>query len=475
VQAPPSLWWSSLEHPVTARPALQRHLDVDVAIVGGGFTGLWTARELKRRDPSLRICVLEKSVCGFGASGRNGGWASALFPLSDQILVTRFGMERFTHQRHVLERSVGELGESARGDGIDAHFFQGGTVVVARNEVQAHRLRDSVEKSRQLGVAASDLAWLEKSEADQRATLSNSLGATYTPHCARIHPARLVRGLSDVDESLGVQIFENTNVTRILPGTGSRQPEVVTVGGSVHADFVVRATEGYTPTLPGERRTVAPFYSLMIATEPLPDSFWDEVGFAHHETFADDRRLIIYGQRTKDNRFAFGGRGASYHFGSTVEQRFDSDGRVFTMLEAMLRELFPTMNGAVTHRWGGPLAMPRDQTPSVLVDFNTGVASAGGYTGDGVVLSRVASIALADLLTSPDTETDFTRLSFVQHHSRRWEAEPLRWLGINSAIRLATMADRTEQRRGVDGRASKWYERLASAGSDSKPDPSPDA
>lgn len=475
MQAPRSLWWSTLEHPVTARPALQRHLDVDVAIVGGGFTGLWTARELKRRDPSLRICVLEKSVCGFGASGRNGGWASALFPLSDQILATRYGMDRFTHQRHVLERAVGELGESARADGIDAHFYHGGTVVVARTEAQALRLRESVKESRLLGVAESDLNWLEKSEADQRAKLSNSLGATYTPHCARIHPARLVRGLSGVDESLGVQVFENTHVTRIRPGTRSRQSEVVTVGGSVHADFVVRATEGFTPTLPGERRTVAPFYSLMIATESLPDSFWDDVGLAHNETFADDRRLIVYGQRTQDNRFAFGGRGASYHFGSTVEERFDSDNRVFAMLEAILRDLFPTMDGAITHRWGGPLAMPRDQMPSVLVDYNTGMASAGGYTGDGVVLSRVASCALADLLTSPDTETDFTRLPFVQHRSRRWEVEPLRWLGINSAIRLATMADRTEQRRGVGGRASKWYERLSSAGSESKPGPSPDA
>jgi glycine/D-amino acid oxidase-like deaminating enzyme len=448
-------------------------LDVDVAIVGGGFTGLWTARELKRRDPDLRICVLEKSVCGFGASGRNGGWASALFPLSEQLLVKRFGIDQFTHQRHVLERSVSAIGESANVDGIDAHFMQGGTVVVARNEVQAQRLRASVEESRQFGLNKSDLVWLEQGEADERVALSNSLGATFTPHCARIHPARLVRGLSDVDESLGVQIFENTQVTRILEATRGQQAQVVTVGGSVHADFVVRATEGFTPTLPGERRTVAPFYSLMIATEPLPDSFWEEVGFAHYETFADDRRLIIYGQRTADNRLAFGGRGASYHFGSTVEERFDSDSRVFSMLEAILRDLFPSMRGAVTHRWGGPLAMPRDQMPSVRVNYNTGMASAGGYTGDGVVLSRVASCALADLLTSPDTETEFTRLPFVQHHSRQWEVEPLRWLGINSAIRLATVADRTEQRRGVEGRASKWYERLANAGDDSTLAPPP--
>ena len=464
MSAPPSLWWSTLDQPVVARPTLDRHLDVDVAIVGGGFTGLWTARELKRRDSSLRICVLEKSVCGFGASGRNGGWASALFPVSDDALVARYGLESFTHQRQVLEEAVVELGRSATSDGIDAHFIQGGTLIFARSEVQAHRLRTSVEASRQHGISESDLVWLDQSETRHYASPTNCFGATYTPHCARVHPARLVRGLSDVNGSLGVEIYENTTVTRVVPGKRGRQPEVITVGGSVHADYVVRATEGFTPTLPGERRTVAPFYSLMIASEPLADSFWQEVGFARYETFADDRRLIIYGQRTNDNRFALGGRGASYHFGSTVEDRFDGSARVFTKLETILRELFPTMGGAITHRWGGPLAMPRDQMPSVLVDYETGMASAGGYTGDGVVLSHVASSAMADLLTSPDTETAFTRLPFVQHHSRRWEPEPLRWLGINAAIALATWADRTEQRRGVEGRASKWFDRLANVG-----------
>ena len=463
MEPPRSLWWSTLDKPVTPRPTLARHLDVDVAIVGGGYSGLWTARELKRRDPSLSICVVEKSVCGFGASGRNGGWASALFPVGTDALVARYGPEQFSHLRWVLEGAVPGLGAATSDDGIDAHFIQGGTLVFARNALQAQRLHTSVEASRRHGVAEHDLAWLDADEARRRGSLSNCYGASFTPHCARIQPARLARGLSDVDEALGVEIYERTPVTRILPARRGRRAEVVTIGGSVHADYVVRATEGFTPSLPGERRTVTPFYSLMIATEPLADAFWDEVGFNHYETFADDRRLIIYGQRTNDNRLAFGGRGAAYHFGSTVEERFDHDHRVFGMLEEILRELFPTLTGAVTHRWGGPLAMSRDQMPFVRVDHETGLASAGGYTGDGVVLSRIAATALADLLTAPDVETDFTRLPFVQHRSRRWEPEPLRWLGINTAIVLATWADRTEQRRGVEGRASRWFERLAEA------------
>jgi glycine/D-amino acid oxidase-like deaminating enzyme len=431
-----------------------------VAIVGGGFTGLWTARELKRRDPGLRICVLEKSVCGFGASGRNGGWASAIFPVHDKEMVERHGIEAFTHQRHVLQEAVVTLGDAAKADDIEASFVQGGTLAFARNQVQAERLRDVVRESREHGLGEDDLVWLDEPAMREHGSMADALGATYSPHCARINPARLVRGLSDVNEALGVEIYENSAVTRILPRRRGRQPQVITVGGSVHADFIVRATEGFTPTLPGERRTVVPVYSLMVASEPLAESFWSEVGFAKHQTFADNRHLVIYGQRTADDRIAFGGRGAPYHFASTVEERFDNDAKVFRDLEAELHELFPSMNGAITHRWGGPLAMPRDHYPSVLVDYETGLASAGGYTGDGVVLSHVAATALADLLTSPDSETAHTRLPFVQHRSKRWEPEPLRWLGINVGLGLAGRADRAEG-RGNESHASALLERLS--------------
>jgi glycine/D-amino acid oxidase-like deaminating enzyme len=460
MQPPQSLWWASLDQPIVPRPSLHRHLDVDVAIVGGGFTGLWTARELKRRDPSLRIAVLEKSVCGFGASGRNGGWASALYPLSDETVVERYGVEAFDAQRHVLYDAVANLGACAKEDGIDARFTRGGTLTFARSEVQATRLRASVESSRRCGVGPEDLDWLEGDSLAAHGHLDGAVGAKFSPHCGRIDPARLVRGLGDAVERLGVEIYEETAVVRIVPGRRGRQPEVVTVGASVHADFVVRATEAFTTTLPGERRTVAPIYSLMVATEPLLKSFWDEVGFAKHQTFADDRHLIIYGQRTHDDRIAFGGRGSPYHFGSAVEERFDANPKVFTMLEATLHELFPNLDGAITHRWGGPIAMPRDGSPSVLVDYDTGLASAGGYTGDGVVLSHVAATAMADLLTQPDDETEFTQLPFVHHRNRRWEFEPLRWLGINVGLGLGTWADRVEERRGVSSRASHLLDRL---------------
>ncbi len=458
MQPPHSLWWSTLAEPVVARSALRGHLDVDVAIVGGGFTGLWTARELLRRDPALRVAVLEQSVCGFGASGRNGGWASALYPQSDTALIAQYGPEVRTHLRTQLRRSVVALGEAITEDGIDAHYVRGGTLVFARSELQASRLRGEVDASRDMGDGPDDLQWLNAAEASDRGAVTHTFGATFTPHCARVHPARLVRGLADVVDQLGGQIFENTKVLRIFGARRGRAAELVTDASSVHASFVVRATEGFTPTLPGQRRTVVPIYSLMIATEPQPPSFWDEAGFFEYETFADDRHLVIYGQRTKDDRIAFGGRGAPYHFGSAVESRFDSNAKVFGLLEGTLRELFPSLQGEITHRWGGPLAMARDQSPSVVVDRESGLASAGGYTGDGVVMSYVAGCTLADLIVEPERETALTRLPFVQHPSTRWEFEPLRWLGINSVLGAAGWVDHVDAKHQRDSRASRWLD-----------------
>ena len=460
MRPPASLWWSQLTSPVTPRRSLETHIDVDVCIVGGGYTGLWTARELKRRDPSLRIAVVEKTVCGFGASGRNGGWVSALFPVSDEQISRNFGTEALSHQRSMLQNSVKNLGDSLSADGIDANFRHGGTLTFARSEVQASRLQNAVEAAHQSGSSTDDLMWLNKEQTREHGHLHGSLGATFSPHCARVQPAKLARGLSDVCEALGVEIFENSTVTRIVPKTRRSQPEVISPQGSIHAEFVIRATEGFTSTFSGERRTVAPIYSLMIASEPQSNEFWSEVGFSKYETFADDRHLIIYGQRTDDNRIAFGGRGSPYHFGSTIEERFDFNQKVFDELGTTLRELFPTLSGEITHQWGGPLGMPRDLMPSVALDFGTGIGSAGGYTGDGVTLSYVAGNALADLITKPAVTTEFTRLPFVQHHSKKWEIEPFRWLGVNTGLALAKRADHVENKKGSVSKASSLLGRL---------------
>jgi glycine/D-amino acid oxidase-like deaminating enzyme len=214
---------------------------------------------------------------------------------------------------------------------------------------------------------------------------------------------------------------------------------------------VVRATEGFTPTLPGAARSLVPLYSLMIATQPLPDAVWEQIGWSGRETVAAGGPMFVYAQRTRDGRIAFGGRGAPYHYGSRVRPAYDRDHRVHGRLRAALRELLPAAGEApISHRWGGPLGVPRDWTPSVGLDRASGLAWAGGYVGDGVATANLAGRTLADLITG--TDSGLCRLPLVQHRSRRWEPEPFRWLGINAALLLAASADASEQRRGRPAR-----------------------
>jgi glycine/D-amino acid oxidase-like deaminating enzyme len=456
------LWWSQIDA-TSPRHSLRGDVDVDVAIVGGGYTGLWTARELLRRDPHLRVCVLEARVCGFGASGRNGGWVSALFPAPATSVIDAYGIDAYTRQRLLLQGAVTSLGAAAREEGIDCDFAQGGTLSFARSQLQEDRTRHYVAHAAEHGVGEDDLRWLGPSQLRAIAWLDGARGAAYSPHCARIQPARLARGLAEAVERRGATVYENTPVTRILAGNASRRAQVISVQGTVRADYVVRATEGFTPTMSRQRRSVVPLYSLMIATEPLPDAWWADYGFGTFPTFNDERHLLVYGQRTADNRLAFGGRGSPYHFGSTVEPRYDTNESVFTQLTSSLRELFPTLDAEVTHRWGGPLAMPRNKFPSVRVDHDSGLAAVGGYTGDGVTLSYVCANALADLIVSPNVETPYNSLPFVQVPTRRWEVEPLRWIGINTGIALATWADHHERSRGRASRASTVLTRLIGA------------
>lgn len=436
-----SLWWDGLPEPITVREPLPGDLDVDVAVVGSGFTGLWTAYYLAEADPDIRIAVLERDVAGFGASGRNGGWCSALFAVPEERLDRVAGPGAGAAMRRAMVGAVAEVGAIATSERIDCGYAHGGTVVLARTGVQLQRARDEVAAARATGVGEDDLLFLSAADASALVGATDVLGGTYTPHCAAIDPARLVRGLARAAEARGVAVYEQTEVRAIRPRA------VETNRGTVRAATVVRATEGYTRTLEGEGRTLVPVYSLMIATEPLPAAFWAEAGLARRETFADHRHLVIYGQRTQDDRMAFGGRGAPYHFGSMIRPEFDSDASVHDALRTTLVELFPALADAtVTHRWGGPLGIARDWFTSVGLDTETGLAWAGGYVGDGVSTTNLAGRTLRDLILRRDTE--LTALPWVGHVSKRWEPEPLRFLGINAGLRLAGSADRAEERAG---------------------------
>ncbi len=448
-----SFWHDTVPGTLAPGDPLPGDTEADVAIVGAGFTGLWTAYYLARQDPGLRIVIVEREIAGFGASGRNGGWCSALFPASLTKLARMAGRDAAIAMQRAMHETVDEVGRVAAAEGIDCHWAKGGTVMLARSPAQLERARAEVAEAREFGFGAADVRLLTAAEATSFAAAAGVLGGTYTPHCAAIHPARLARGLLAAVRRAGVSVFERTPARRIEPG------HVVTGRGTVRARFVVRATEGYTPELAGYRRAVAPVYSLMIATEPLPDAVWNQIGLDGRPTFGDLRHLIIYGQRTADGRFAFGGRGAPYHLGSAVRPSYDQVPAVFTALRHTLAELFPVLGEVqVSHHWGGPIGIPRDWCASVGLDPATGIGWAGGYVGDGVSTTNLAGRTLADLIK--ETGSEITRLPWVGHQSPQWEPEPLRWLGLNAGLHAMGLADRQEARTGRPSKVADFMGRF---------------
>ncbi len=422
-----------------------------MVVVGGGYTGLWTAYYLLRARPGLEVLVLEAEHVGFGASGRNGGWVSALWPISADATARRHGRTAAVAQLAALRDTVDEVGRVDEEEGLDSGFVKGGALMVARTPAQEARARASAARS-----AAWDdgTVWLDAVATRERLDARGARGATFTPHCARVHPRRLVDGLAAAVRRLGGRVVEGARVVR----TADRVV-VLDDGRRTSASTVVVATEGWTGSLSGMRRLVAPVYSLMVATEPIDDARWSKVGLAGREVFSDHGHVVIYGQRTDDGRIAFGGRGAPYHWGSAIRPEFDEEPSVFDALRTTLRDLLPQLDGIrFTHAWGGPLGIARDWNPSVTWDPVTRTGRAGGYVGDGVAASNLAGRTLADLVLGRDS--GLTRLPWVGHRSPRWEPEPLRWLGVNAGLRAARLADREESVTGRPARLGAVLDRL---------------
>jgi glycine/D-amino acid oxidase-like deaminating enzyme len=434
-----SLWLDQLREPLTPRASLPGDLDCDAAIVGAGFTGLWSAYYLKRAQPDLRVAVLEAEFAGYGPSGRNGGWAASGIAGSARVYERRGGRDGVARATRETLGAVDEIGEVTAREQIDCGYLKAGMLNVATTRPQEERLRASVRGSRTAGTTDADVALLGPDEVSGLAALTRVRAASFSPHAARIDPARLVRGLARACERLGVQIFERTRAVSAGPGA------VRCEHGTVRAEIVLRATESYTTQLEGSGRDYLPLYSLMIATEPLGGRAWAEHRWTDGLLVGDLHHLFFYAQRTADGRIAIGGRGAPYRLGRPVDERNERNTGVRERLETALRTNFPVAAGArVTHHWGGPLAVPRDWSMSVNFDRASGFGFAGGYVGHGVVPSNIAGRTLADLALGRDT--DLVALPWVGHRSRRWEPEPLRYLASSAIVRMLGAADRYEDR-----------------------------
>ena len=436
-----SYWQESIASSLVDRSSVDSNLDVDIAIVGAGYSGLWTAYYLKQLQPDARIAVIEANHVGFGASGRNGGWCSGFLPMTLSEIERQHGRQQAIEMYQQSFATLDEIEQVITLENINCDYHRGGTIHGATNAVQRNRVIEDVKQLHDYGFDDGDSRLLTLEESRTRINISGLLAASYTPHCAVIHPAKIVSALASVVERKGVKIYEHSRVVEI----SSRTLKMKDV--RVRADVVIRATEGFTSQIRRHRRTLAPLYSYMVATEPLTKLQRDQIGWQNRETYHDARNMIIYVQITSDGRIAFGGRGAPYHFGSRVKPRYDHHDEIHQRIISSMHEVIPfTKDLEITHRWGGPLGVPRNWKPSVNFDPQSGIASLGGYVGDGVAATNLAARTLAHLITGD--HHPLTKLAWVNHPSRKWEAEPLRYFGINGLLRLSSSMDKREYKTG---------------------------
>lgn len=436
-----SFWWQQIGMPAP-REALDGDLDCDVCIVGGGLSGLWTAYTLAALDPGLDIVVLEAEFVGFGASGRNGGWLSAELSGSKERYGATHGREGVAALVGAMEQAVDDVIEVCRAEGIDADIVKNGVLYVARSPAQLARMREGLADDLAWGIGERHQTELSAAEVGGRLRAERVMGGVFSPHCARVQPAKLVAGVAAAVERRGVRILEQTRVTRIEPGVAT------TDQGRVRASRILRCLEGYTASLPGQRRSWLPMNSAMIVTEPLADAVWGDIGWSDAELLGDNANAYCYAQRTADGRIALGGRGIPYRFGSRTDDRGETQDWTARSLTGILHDLFPATRGAhIDQAWCGVLGVPRDWCASVGFDASTGLGWAGGYVGSGLTTTQLAGRTLADLATGRDT--DLTHLPWVNRSIRRWEPEPFRWLGVRAMYGLYREADRRED-RGLD-------------------------
>lgn len=437
---------------IVERAPLNDDLEVDIAIAGAGMSGLWLAYYLARASPESQIAIVEKDFAGFGASGRNGGWLSGEPPGQ----LRRYAAERGWHEARRLQRemfaTIDEVRRLLDEENIDADLVKDGLMYVATSPAQLTRLHAHVQHLRQQGWEQDDLRLLSASEVTDQIAVRGALGGYWTPHCARVQPAKLVQGLASAVERRGVRIFEGTEVTKLAAR------ELVTTSGKVRARVVVNALEGYQSRLRGRRRRVIPMHGHMIVTEPLSEDAWAEIGWRDGRLWADHAHRYSYSQRTRDGRIAIGGRGIPYRFASTLNPSGITSDVTVDQLKSHLGDLLPsTRNVRVDHAWSGTLGVPRDWTASITFDPDTGLGSAGAYAGHGVAGSNLGARTLVDLILGHDTE--LTRLPWVGRTSRNWEPEPLRWIAARSLYLAYGYADRREKASKSD--RISWVARMA--------------
>jgi glycine/D-amino acid oxidase-like deaminating enzyme len=460
-------YWLESAGDLAPRPPLDGTTECDVAVLGAGYTGLWTAYYLLKRRPGLRIVIAEAEIAGFGASGRNGAWCAPDLNISMDRLAHLHGKDAARRVQQATYHAVDEVGRVDAAEGLGAGFHKGGELILARGPHQVAAIEAAFREYERFGFG-DRYRLLDATDVAEKIRVAGAVRGLWSPAAAVIHPGKLARGLAGLVERMGARIVERTPVTdfRAAVGrsggpAGTAPAALVTPRGEIRASVIVLAGEAYLVRLARLHRQLVPMYSLIVLTEPIDDARWAEIGWAGREVVASARLSIDYLSRTEDGRILFGGRGAPYRLGSPIKDAYDRHGPTHAMLREFVREWFPALRDVgFSHAWGGPLGMPRDWHPTISFDPRTGIAGARGYTGHGVSTANLAGRTLADLITGE--RTPLTELPLVNHRSPDWEVEPLRWLAIRYAQGAFARLDRQSEATGRPPTGRSLAERLAS-------------
>ena len=439
-----SFWIETAGEDLSPRPALQSSTEVDVAVLGAGYSGLWTAYYLLRENPGLRVAVVEKEIAGFGASGRNGGWCSPKFPVTPGVLEERYGADATRSLLLAMYETVGEVGRVCEEERIDAHFHKGGALSLARGAYQLPSIRGTRAIYERLGLQDRNRLFSSE-ETREHVKVTDVYGSLHTPESASVHPGRLVRGLARAIERRGGTIYEQTEVVSF---EGGATPKLITRGGELRAKRgIALAGEAYLSRLPQLHRAILPVYSLIVLTEPLSDAQWSGIGWQNRESVSSQKLTVDYLTRTADGRILFGSRGAPYVFGSKITN--EQDRHEATHARAR-RAVVESVSITGRHRIHACLGRTARDAPRLDARrcVRSGVShwDRRGYTGQGVATTNLAGRVLANLILGK--QTGLETLPMAQRQSRAWEPEPLRWLAVRYMQNALARIDQAAENGG---------------------------
>jgi glycine/D-amino acid oxidase-like deaminating enzyme len=441
-------FWTRDWGPYTPNPPLNESIQVDVAVVGGGFLGLNTAREFKKDNPNARVVIVEADVIGWGPSGRNAGFSTTLFGLDPDVTKLLWGTQKATDAARYTIKAVDYTRQIIEENRLDSDYSHPGLLRVAYSEPQVKTLKKTYELYQEFGVAEEmGLHWLSKDELRNEFNSPLFTLGLADNQAGLLHPCKHVRELKRLAMEVNVEIYERTPVQTIeRQGNGVllTLPNV-----TVTADKVVLATNAYTHLLNGPkavRRRQFPVWTGVVVTERLSEEQWASVGWANRQGFEDARQLIHYFRPTTDGRIVIGGEDIWAPWGSRRRMDFDYAPRVWQSLESHLKHMFPSLAGVeIAYRWSGPVSFNFDMAPEIGYCGDERIICWTGCFGQGLALTHLNGRLVADLLN--DAKTELTDFWIVNRKAIRLPSKTLSFLGTHLMRASMRMMDRLQERK----------------------------